>query len=77
MGRVYSTLKIVAVNVLFLLAGLVVVELIFGSWFTNTHALHQFTKPRNVSLVSKNPFGDEPKSIRRSGFGWETALRIG
>lgn len=64
MRRCYSALKIVAVNVLILLVGLVIVELIFGSWFSNTHALHQFTKPRNVSFVTRNPVGGEPQSIR-------------
>lgn len=59
-----SILKILAVNVLILVVGLVVVELIFGSWFKNTHALHQFTKPRNLSLVNKNPLGDQPERIR-------------
>lgn len=38
-----SILRIVAVNVLILIAGLVLIELIFGSWFSNAHALYQFT----------------------------------
>jgi hypothetical protein len=63
-GRLVSILKILAVNVLILAIGLVVIELIFGSWFKNTHALHQFTKPRNISLVNKNPLGGEPERIR-------------
>lgn len=38
-----SILRIVSVNVLILIAGLVLIELIFGSWFSNAHALYQFT----------------------------------
>ena len=49
MGRVGLVLKIVGVNLLVFLVGLVIVELIFGSWFQNAHALHQFTK-RAISL---------------------------
>ncbi len=64
MGRVGSVLKIVGINLLVLLIALVIVELIFGSWFQNVHALHQFTKPRNLSIVNKNPIGGQPERIR-------------
>lgn len=59
-----NVLKVAAVNVLVLLLGLVVVELVFGTWFSEVHALHQFTKPRNVHLVHKNPLSDTPPEIR-------------
>jgi lysophospholipase L1-like esterase len=64
MGRVRSFFKILTVNLLVLLVGLIIVELIFGTWFKSTHALHQFTKPRNLSLVAKNPLGDTPEYVR-------------
>lgn len=61
-----SILRIVAVNVLILIAGLVLIELMFGSWFSNAHALYQFTKPRNVTIVQADPFSEEPKKITYS-----------
>lgn len=64
MRGVYSLFKVVAVNVAVLIAGFVVIELIFGSWFGSTHPLYQFTKPRNVALVYKNPLGGEPRDVR-------------
>jgi len=64
MGRLGSALKIAFVNLLVLLIGLLIIELIFGSWFQNSHALYQFTKPRNIALVNKNPLGGQPEFIR-------------
>lgn len=64
MSKIASVLKVVAANLLLVFAGLVAVELAFGSWFSDTHPLYQFTKPRNLDIVKDNPFGDEPKQIR-------------
>lgn len=64
MSQQHATATVVIVNLLLIVAGLIAVELMFGSWFSATHALHTFTKPRNVALVQANPFGSEPKEIR-------------
>jgi hypothetical protein len=56
--------KIAAVNLLILGAGLLLVELLFGTWFSSAHALYQFTQPRNVALVQENKLPGEPRTIR-------------
>lgn len=56
-------LRIVGINLAVLLAGLAVLELVFGTWFSDTHALHQFTKPRDLRMVRDNPLGDDPPKI--------------
>ena len=65
-------LRVIAINLAILAVLLVGVELIFGTWFSQTHALLQFTKPRNVSLVRANPLPDGPETIRytRDGNGF-------
>lgn len=63
MTRTAPVAKVVAVNLLLVFFVLVTVELIFGSWFSDTHPLYLFTKPRNVAMVQENPFGSEPKQI--------------
>ncbi len=72
MVRVLNFVKILAVNLLVLSVGLIGVELIWGSWFSSTHALYQFTKPRNIDMTSPNPLGGEPKLVRyvRDGNGF-------
>lgn len=67
-----SHLKVVGVNIAILLVGLVVVELFFGTWFSQTHALYQFTKPRNVNLDQPNalPVGRPRIRYVRDGFGF-------
>ena len=59
-----AALKIITVNLTVLLTGLIGIELVFGTWFQEAHALHQFTKPRNVALVQPNPFPGDPTTIQ-------------
>jgi hypothetical protein len=63
MSRIASIIKVVAVNLLLIFGVIVAAELVFGSWFSDTHPLYQFTKPRNLAMVQDNPFGDQPQQI--------------
>jgi hypothetical protein len=64
MTKLFYLAKVVAINLLFIAVGLIGIELFFGSWFSSTHALYQFTKPRNMHRVQDNPLGNEPTHIR-------------
>ncbi len=61
--KVASFVKVATVNLFLVAVGLGVVELVFGSWFSDTHALYQFTKARNLRLEQANPFGSDPAQI--------------
>ena len=72
MGQAGNYLKIAGVNIAILLVGLVIVELMFGTWFSSTHALYQFTKPRNVNLDQPTvlPTGRPRVRYIRDSFGF-------
>ncbi|MCZ4351038.1 hypothetical protein O4H61_00775 [Roseovarius aestuarii] len=57
-------LRIIAINLIVFAVLIIALELIFGTWFSKTHALHQFTKPRNIALERPNPLGGEPAVVR-------------
>jgi hypothetical protein len=62
-----------------MVVGVVIIELIWGSWFSDIHPLYQFTRPRYVSIIEQNNLGAEPKMVRYTrdqyGFrGFEGAL---
>jgi hypothetical protein len=64
--------KVILINLLLLAAGLLVLELIFGSWFSQTSPLYSFIKPRNIQKTYKTPFLDQPEvaiyTIDKYGF---------
>lgn len=64
--------KVILVNLALLLAGLVLLELVFGSWFTDASPLYSFVKPRNVQKTYEAPFPGQPKVSRYSvdGYGF-------
>ena len=45
---------------------IVVLELIFGSWFTEEHALHQFTRIRDRVILAENPLSTGKPTVRYS-----------
>lgn len=51
---------IIAFNLALLVAGLVLLELVFGSWFSDASPLYQFIKPRNVQKTYKTGFEGQP-----------------
>lgn len=53
--------KVLLVNAAILLAGLAVLELVFGSWFSDASPLYSFIKPRNVHKTYETPFHGQPK----------------
>ncbi|MEB8386842.1 hypothetical protein OO012_06345 [Rhodobacteraceae bacterium KMM 6894] len=57
-------LRVIAINLIVFAVLILALELIFGTWFSKTHALHQFTKPRNIALERPNPLGGEPAIVR-------------
>lgn len=64
MTKLREYAKLVGVNLLVLGVGLAAIELAFGTWFQDAHALYQFTKPRNVAIVQDNPFPGGPPVTR-------------
>ncbi|MFN0217322.1 MAG: hypothetical protein ACKVP4_00755 [Hyphomicrobium sp.] len=64
--------KIIAVNALVFAIGIVIVELVFGTWFQETSALYQFTQSRNVKLVRKSPVpgDDRIATYTRDNYGF-------
>lgn len=52
--------KILAFNLAILALGLVLLELLFGSWFTEASTLYRFIKPRNVSKTYEHTFPGQP-----------------
>ncbi len=56
-------LKTILINLLVLLGVVVILELAFGTWFSDVHALHQFTKPRDLRIERDNPVSDTPATI--------------
>ena len=56
-------LRLISINLIIFACLIIGLELLFGTWFSSTHALHQFTKPRNIALERPNPLGDEPAVI--------------
>ena len=64
--------KVILVNVLIFLAGLALLEVVFGSWFSDTPALYNFTKPRNVQKTYRSQFPGQPEvstyTVDRYGF---------
>jgi lysophospholipase L1-like esterase len=57
-------LRVIAINLIVFAVLILALELMFGTWFSQTHALHQFTKPRNIALERPNPLGGEPATVR-------------
>ena len=62
-------LKILALNVAILLPGLIVLELIFGGWFTDEDPLLNFSRPRNVEWTFRVPWQPEGAEYSRDQFG--------
>lgn len=56
-------LRVIGINLAVLAAVIVLVELAFGTWFSDVHALHQFTMPRDLRIERDNPLSDTPPSI--------------
>lgn len=56
-------LRVIFINLAIMFGLLVLVELAFGTWFSETHALHQFTKPRDLRITRENPISDTPPMI--------------
>ncbi|MCA0871495.1 hypothetical protein LCL97_11710 [Seohaeicola saemankumensis] len=56
-------LRTIWINLLILLGVVVILELVFGTWFSDVHALHQFTKPRDLRIERDNPIADTPATI--------------
>ncbi len=56
-------LRLISINLIIFACLLIGLELVFGTWFSSAHALHQFTKPRNIALERPNPLGDVPSVI--------------
>ena len=56
-------LRVTLYNLLGLCAVVVALELIFGTWFSQTHALYQFTKPRDLQVVQANPLDNGQAKI--------------
>ena len=52
--------KVILINCLILLAGLLCLEILFGSWFSQTPVLYNFTKPRNVEKTYQSAFAGQP-----------------
>lgn len=52
--------KVLLVNAAILAAGLVLLELVFGSWFSDASPLYSFIKPRNVHKTYQTPFPGQP-----------------
>ncbi|WP_137111385.1 SGNH/GDSL hydrolase family protein [Rhodobacter sp. SY28-1] len=55
-----SLLRLLAINFGILLVLVIGLELIFGSWFSKVHALHQFTMPRDWVITGPNLLSGEP-----------------
>ena len=53
--------KVLMVNAAILAAGLVLLELAFGSWFSDASPLYSFIKPRNVHKTYETPFPGQPE----------------
>lgn len=53
--------KVILANVALLVAGLALLELVFGSWFADVSPLYSFIKPRNVHKTYETPFPGQPK----------------
>ncbi|MEM8743583.1 MAG: SGNH/GDSL hydrolase family protein [Pseudomonadota bacterium] len=53
--------KIILTNALVLLAGIALLEVVFGSWFSETPVLYNFTKPRNVQKSYQSAFPGQPE----------------
>ena len=56
-------LRVLGINLGILAGLLVVLELLFGTWFSDVHALHQFTKPRDLRIERPNPLSETPPVI--------------
>lgn len=56
-------LRTIFINILVLFGFVVILELVFGTWFSDVHALHQFTKPRDLRIERDNPIADSPATI--------------
>jgi len=52
--------KVLLVNAAILAAGLILLELVFGSWFSDASPLYSFIKPRNVHKTYQTPFPGQP-----------------
>lgn len=53
--------KVILVNLLVLACGLALLELSFGSWFSDTSTLYDFIKPRNVHKTRKTTLPGQPE----------------
>ncbi len=71
--------KVILVNCLLVLTGLFLLELFFGSWFSQTPPLYRFIKPKNVHKTYVSSFAGQPANttytIDKYGFrGLDKAL---
>lgn len=64
--------RVVFINLVILAVCLIALELIFGTWFTRTHALYRFTQIRDRTIVMVNPLpgGLETITYTRDEFGF-------
>ncbi|WP_170610386.1 SGNH/GDSL hydrolase family protein [Ruegeria arenilitoris] len=64
--------RVVVINCLLLGIAFLVAELIFGTWFSDQHALMKFTKLRNYEKVQENPIhvGKPTVTYSRDNYGF-------
>lgn len=62
-------LKILGFNAAILLAGIVVLELVFGGWFTNSDPMLNFTRLKDVRWSFKTPWEPDGADYSRDRFG--------
>lgn len=65
-------MKVLLVNALLILAGVLGLELWFGTWFSDIPALYNFTKPRDVRIVFEGRMAGQSEDVvyTRDGFGF-------
>lgn len=62
-------LKILGFNAAILLAGIIVLELVFGGWFTDSDPMLSFARPKNVQWSYKTPWEPDGAAYSRDRFG--------
>lgn len=64
--------RLIAINLAILLAFVILLELIFGTWFSGDHALYRFTQVRDTVIERKNPLPGPPDRIvyTRDAYGF-------
>lgn len=61
--------KILGLNAAILLAGVVILELIFGGWFTDSDPMLNFARPKNVQWTYKTPWEPDGAAYSRDRYG--------